>query len=72
MLNKGKHILEAVKTLSTLLISEEKHHVKKRQIFKEFTKQSKFPESLTVASFAVKVLCIRNFLISVFDMYVII
>lgn len=39
MLNKGKHILEATKTLSFLLRGEEKHHIKKRQIFREFTEQ---------------------------------
>lgn len=43
MLNKGKHILEAVKMLSLILGAEEKRHVKKRQIFREFTKQSGFP-----------------------------
>ena len=43
MLNKGKHILEAVKMLSLILGSEEKRHLKKRQIFGEFTKQSGFP-----------------------------
>ncbi|QGG48666.1 pyruvate kinase [Heliorestis convoluta] len=39
MLNKGPHILEAVKTLSHLLCSEERCHLKKRQIFREFTEQ---------------------------------
>jgi pyruvate kinase len=43
MLNKGQHILEAVKMLSLILGSEEKRHLKKRQIFREFTKQSGFP-----------------------------
>jgi pyruvate kinase len=43
MLNKGKHILEAVKMLSLILESEERRHLKKRQIFREFTKQSGFP-----------------------------
>jgi pyruvate kinase len=43
MLNKGKHILEAVKMLSLILGSEEKRHLKKRQIFREFIKQSGFP-----------------------------
>jgi pyruvate kinase len=43
MLNKGKHILEAVKMPSLILGAEEKRHVKKRQIFREFTKQSGFP-----------------------------
>jgi pyruvate kinase len=43
MLNKGKHILEAVKMLSLILGSEERRHLKKRQIFREFTKQSGFP-----------------------------
>jgi pyruvate kinase len=40
MLNKGKHILEAVKILSVLLSSEERHYVKKRQIFRDFTRQN--------------------------------
>jgi len=40
MLNKGTHILEAVKTLSRLLSAEERHYIKKRQVFREFTKQS--------------------------------
>ena len=39
MLNKGKYIIEAVKILSLLLQTEEKHNIKKRQIFKEFTWQ---------------------------------
>jgi len=39
MLNKGTHILEAVKTLSGLLSTEERHHVKKRDVFTDFTKQ---------------------------------
>ena len=39
MLNKGKYIVEAVKILSLLLQTEEKHNIKKRQIFKEFTWQ---------------------------------
>jgi pyruvate kinase len=39
MLNKGPHVLEATKTLSGLLSVEEKHQMKKRQIFREFTKQ---------------------------------
>lgn len=39
MLNKGAHILEAVKLLSGLLTAEERHHLKKRIVFKEFTKQ---------------------------------
>lgn len=43
MLNKGKHILEAVKMLSLILGSEERRHLKKRQIFREFTKQAGFP-----------------------------
>jgi pyruvate kinase len=40
MLNKGKHILEAVKILLVLLSSEETHYVKKRQIFRDFTRQN--------------------------------
>jgi len=43
MLNKGRHVLEAIKTLSVILGSEERRHLKKRQIFGEFTKQSGFP-----------------------------
>ena len=39
MLNKGTHILEAVKTLSRLLSVEERHYIKKRHVFREFTKQ---------------------------------
>ncbi|WP_243138112.1 pyruvate kinase [Heliorestis acidaminivorans] len=39
MLNKGPHILDAVKTLSSLLSSEERYHLKKRQIFRDFTEQ---------------------------------
>lgn len=39
MLNKGTHILEAVKTLSGLLSVEERHYIKKRHVFREFTKQ---------------------------------
>ncbi len=39
MLNKGKYIVEAVKILSLLLKTEEKHNIKKRQIFREFIDQ---------------------------------
>lgn len=39
MLNNGTHILEAVKTLAGLLSTEERHQIKKRQLFREFTKQ---------------------------------
>ena len=39
MLNKGTHILEAVKTLSGLLSAEERHYIKKRHVFREFLKQ---------------------------------
>lgn len=42
MLNKGKHILEAVKILSLLLGGEEKHHIKKRQILRDLTTQYGF------------------------------
>jgi pyruvate kinase len=42
MLNKGKHILEAVRVLSAILTSEEKYHAKKRQLFREFARQSGF------------------------------
>jgi pyruvate kinase len=34
MLNKGTHILEAVNTLSGLLSTEERHQIKKRQLFR--------------------------------------
>jgi pyruvate kinase len=40
MLNKGPHILEATRTLAGLLHIEERHQLKKRQIFREFTQQS--------------------------------
>lgn len=39
MLNKGEHILDAVKTLSELLSSEERHRIKKRQVFRDITAQ---------------------------------
>ena len=39
MLNKGPHIVDAVRVLSKLLTTEARHHVKKRQVFTEFTKQ---------------------------------
>ncbi|MCW2276929.1 pyruvate kinase [Heliophilum fasciatum] len=39
MLNKGAHIIDAIKTLSALLCSEERNHMKKRQIFRQFTEQ---------------------------------
>jgi len=39
MLNNGTHILEAVKTLAGLLSTEERHQMKKRQLFREFTVQ---------------------------------
>ena len=39
MLNKGPHIVDAVRVLSKLLTAEARHHVKKRQVFSEFTKQ---------------------------------
>ncbi|MGB8938562.1 MAG: hypothetical protein WCC17_26010 [Candidatus Nitrosopolaris sp.] len=39
MLNKGTHIPEAVKTLSGLLSAEARHYIKKRHVFREFTKQ---------------------------------
>ena len=42
MLNKGKHVLEAVKILSFLLGGEEKHHIKKRQILRDLTTQYGF------------------------------
>ena len=39
MLNKGKYVNESVKILSILLMTEERHNIKKRQIFKEFIEQ---------------------------------
>ena len=39
MLNKGEHILDAVKTLAELLSSEERHRIKKRQVFRDLTVQ---------------------------------
>ena len=39
MLIKGTNILEAVKVLSELLSSEERHHIKKRDVFRDFIKQ---------------------------------
>jgi pyruvate kinase len=39
MLNKGEHVLDAVKTLAQLLQAEEPHHLKKRQVFREITPQ---------------------------------
>lgn len=39
MLNKGKYVNEAVKILSILLKTEERHNIKKRQIFREFIEQ---------------------------------
>jgi pyruvate kinase len=39
MLNKGEHVLDAVKTLAHLLQAEEPHHVKKREVFREITPQ---------------------------------
>jgi pyruvate kinase len=39
MLNNGTHIAEAVKTLAALLSTEERHQIKKHQLFREFTEQ---------------------------------
>ncbi|HTP42306.1 MAG TPA: pyruvate kinase [Nitrospiria bacterium] len=39
MLNKGEHVLDAVRTLNELLSSQERHHIKKRQLFREITAQ---------------------------------
>lgn len=39
MLNKGPHIIDAVRVLSKLLTTEARHHVKKRQVFTAFTNQ---------------------------------
>jgi pyruvate kinase len=40
MLNNGVHIVEAVKTLGSLLTVEEQHQMKKHQLFRTFTVQS--------------------------------
>jgi pyruvate kinase len=40
MLNNGIHIAEAVKTLAGLLSTEERHQIKKHQLFSDFTKQN--------------------------------
>jgi pyruvate kinase len=40
MLNNGTHIIEAVKTLAGLLSTEERHQIKKHQLFSEFTSQN--------------------------------
>ena len=39
MLNNGTHIVEAVKMLAALLSTEERHQIKKHQLFREFTEQ---------------------------------
>ena len=39
MLNKGEHVLDAVKTLAQLLQAEEPHHLKKRDVFREIIPQ---------------------------------
>jgi len=39
MLNKGEHVLDAVKTLAKLLTSQERHRVKKRPVFRDMTAQ---------------------------------
>jgi len=46
MLNKGDHVLDAVRTLNELLSTQERHHIKKRQLFRDLTpQQGVFPES---------------------------
>jgi pyruvate kinase len=40
MLNNGTHIIEAVKTLAGLLSTEERHQIKKHQLFSDFTRQN--------------------------------
>jgi len=40
MLNNGTHIVEAVKMLAGLLSTEERHQIKKHQLFSEFTTQN--------------------------------
>lgn len=48
MLNKGAHVLDAVKTLANLLQAEEPHHLKKRHVFRAITpQQGIFPNSRT-------------------------
>jgi hypothetical protein len=39
MLNKGEHVLEAVQTLAELLRTAERHHLKKRHVFREISEQ---------------------------------
>jgi pyruvate kinase len=39
MLNKGPHVLDAVKTLAELLTSQERHRIKKRPVFRDITAQ---------------------------------
>jgi len=39
MLNKGEHVLEAVETLAGLLSSQERHRIKKRNVFRDITAQ---------------------------------
>jgi len=39
MLNKGEHVLSAVKTLAELLASQERHRIKKRPVFRDITAQ---------------------------------
>lgn len=39
MLNKGEHVLDAVKTLADLLASQERHRIKKRPVFRDITAQ---------------------------------
>ncbi|HEY5475693.1 MAG TPA: pyruvate kinase [Tepidiformaceae bacterium] len=40
MLNKGSHILQAVEIQSLLLSTADRHRIKKREVFREFTDQS--------------------------------
>jgi pyruvate kinase len=47
MLNKGEHVLEAVTTLAQLLEAEERHHLKKRHVFREITAQHGVFSSVT-------------------------
>jgi len=39
MLNKGEYVLEAVETLAGLLSSQERHRIKKRNVFRDITAQ---------------------------------
>jgi pyruvate kinase len=50
MLNKGEHVLEAVNTLAELLRTAERHHLKKRHVFRELTEQRGVFSGLSTAA----------------------